>query len=211
MPAPSDPAARVDGAVSLESLPVRYCICIALFAGLALGVAVSADTKAALNGSPPVLSSMTTQEHLRSSAWWPTKQLKTQSQFVGTETCANCHSDIVASQRQSQMGRTLGLAQNSAVLQAHMGQTYSAGAYKYTLHQAGMTSRLPSPMAPPRDPPSCIGPLAPETSARAISGHRTAPLTRAASTTSLLTRDSPRLPAGSTAHPSRSPWPSVAR
>ena len=80
---------------------------------------------------------MTTAEHLRTSAWWPTKQLPSQAGFVGAETCANCHSDIVASQQESQMARTLGLPAGSPVLHAHLGEAYRSGDYTYTLRQTG--------------------------------------------------------------------------
>ena len=79
---------------------------------------------------------MTTPEHLRDSAWWPTKPLPTQQEFVGNQACAGCHADIVASQATSQMAHTLGHAADSAVLRAHIKQTYQSGPYTDALKQS---------------------------------------------------------------------------
>lgn len=80
---------------------------------------------------------MTTQEHIRQMAWWPTKALPAQEKYVGTAACGKCHAGIVSSQQGSQMARTLGHAADSDVLNQHIQQSYRSGPYTYTLKQNG--------------------------------------------------------------------------
>ncbi len=76
---------------------------------------------------------MTTRERILSAAWWPTSTTQGQKAFVGAETCAKCHGDLVRSQSKSQMAHTLGFAADSSILQEHMKQQYSVGPYTYSL------------------------------------------------------------------------------
>ncbi len=142
--------------------------------------------------------SMTTAEHLRQPGWWPTKQQPTQDGYVGTRSCATCHADIALSQQASQMARTLGRAGDSAVLHAHLQQDYRSGPYTSTLHQTGNEITVSVTDARKVSRRRLVGALALETSAKATCGRRTAPSTRAGSTTSprlvvlLLRRTPPR-------------------
>jgi hypothetical protein len=78
---------------------------------------------------------MTTREHIASAKWWPTSAVADQAAYVGAETCAKCHEEIVQTQSKSQMARTLGPAGRSAVLSQHLQQQYRSGPYTYTLSQ----------------------------------------------------------------------------
>ena len=80
---------------------------------------------------------MTTPEHIASAKWWPTMATAEPAAYVGTETCARCHEEIVQTQSKSQMARTLGPAGSSAVLSQHVGQQYRSGPYTYTVSQRG--------------------------------------------------------------------------
>lgn len=71
----------------------------------------------------------TTQEHLRSAAWWPTKLMPTQTGFVGSAACAGCHAEFAAEQAASQMARTLAPAAHSAVLAGHLHDQFHSGPY----------------------------------------------------------------------------------
>ena len=77
----------------------------------------------------------TTQEHLRASAWWPTKPMAKPSGFVGAAACAECHAGIADTQQGSQMARTLTPAASSPVLRAHLSDSYHSGPYTSTLHE----------------------------------------------------------------------------
>lgn len=134
-------------------MPLRYLICLAALASLALAVALSVGTRpthaaelpTAISQStssqtagsqttdPQTAESQTTPEHLRASAWWPTKSLPNLDAYAGTAACATCHADIVASQATSQMARTLTPASQSTVLNQHLRKLYHSGPYTYSL------------------------------------------------------------------------------
>jgi len=50
---------------------------------------------------------MSTIERLAHQAWWPTKPANPNDKYVGSAVCAECHKDIAAAQRESEMARTL--------------------------------------------------------------------------------------------------------
>lgn len=132
---------------------VRYVISLVAIASVTLGIVLRSESRtahaaehpsatpagpASLNSTSPdpgstTTLSMTTQEHLRASSWWPTKPLPNLDVYAGTAACARCHAGIVASQQHSQMARTLGPASQSAVLNQHRQQQYHAGPYTYSL------------------------------------------------------------------------------
>ncbi len=134
-------------------MPLRYLICLAAVASLALAVALSVGTRpthaaelpTAISQStssqtagsqttdPQTADPQTTPEHLRASAWWPTKSLPNLDAYAGTAACATCHADIVASQATSQMARTLTPAAHSTVLNQHLQKIYHSGPYTYSL------------------------------------------------------------------------------
>ena len=113
-------------------LPFRLHTCIAVFAFAALGLALYADVR-----PPEPTAPMTTREHLRSAAWWPTKPAAPDAKFVGSATCAECHSGIAAEQATSQMARTLVRAGDSATLHQHLDRQFHAGSYRWFLEQSG--------------------------------------------------------------------------
>lgn len=98
-----------------------------LLVASALGVAVIGEANTSAD------QPQTTQEHLRSAVWWPTKQLADQSVYTGSAACAKCHSDIYNSQQQSQMARTLKHAGQGSVTPAELHGAYQLGEYHYTL------------------------------------------------------------------------------
>ena len=80
--------------------------------------------------SATLASSMTTAEHVRGSAWWPTKTTVDRVGFLGDATCAGCHAELVRSQAGSQMAHTLERPAASEVLQQHLKATYANGLYR---------------------------------------------------------------------------------
>ena len=116
----------------LSVLPLRLLICIAVFTFAALGVGLSADVR-----PPGPMAPMTTRQHLRTAAWWPTKPATPEHKFVGSATCAECHSAIAAEQATSQMARTLVRAGDSTTLHQHLDRQFHAGSYRWFLEQSG--------------------------------------------------------------------------
>jgi hypothetical protein len=102
---------------------------------LLLGALISAALAQAPEGAR-IERSLTTREHLKREAWWPTKQFPDQSQFGGTQACAGCHGGIARSQSTSEMALTMMPAAHSPVLARHRGQVFSDGPYKYAVESA---------------------------------------------------------------------------
>lgn len=124
----------------------RGAICIFVAVGLALGMAYgaaapgesgAAPAAAAQTAAAQTTAAQTTQEHVKSAAWWPTKPLPNQDKYVGAATCGKCHRDLLASQRTSQMARTLRSAADSVALRDHLHAEYRSGPYTYTVGQQG--------------------------------------------------------------------------
>ncbi len=111
-------------------MPVRIPILAALLLLLA-GFLPVRTPRAQTTPTPIAFSALprSTQEHLRASAWWPTKPLASPTGFVGAKVCAGCHSEIVDTQRTSQMARTLTPAADSQVLAGHLHNTFHSGPY----------------------------------------------------------------------------------
>ncbi len=98
-----------------------------LLVASALGLAVIGEANTSAD------QPQTTQEHLRSATWWPTKQLPDQSVYAGSASCAKCHADLYNSQQQSQMAHTLKHAGQGAVTPAELHASYQLGDFHYTL------------------------------------------------------------------------------
>jgi hypothetical protein len=106
---------------------------------LALGLAVFAAAHALGPDTNTAEAPATTREHLKQSAWWPTRQLADSSQVVGEATCAGCHAGIAHTQASSQMARTMMAAAESQFLTAHSENIFKYGSYRYTLsHTKGV-------------------------------------------------------------------------
>jgi hypothetical protein len=104
-----------------ERILVTVCLCFLS----SLSVAQSAQKSPAT-----IADQLSTSEHVRKPGWWPTKGSFDRKDFVGTEACARCHADIVATQKESAMAKTATLAANSAILRAHSLE-YQWGMYTY--------------------------------------------------------------------------------
>jgi mono/diheme cytochrome c family protein len=73
---------------------------------------------------------MTTAERIAKSAWWPTKLANTTDKFTGNAACAECHADIVKSQEQSEMARTLQPAKDGVVA-SYFGKSITVDGFTY--------------------------------------------------------------------------------
>lgn len=108
-----------------------------------LVVLVSVAALAAAHGLAPTTRSAeapaTTREHLKHAAWWPTRQVADESQFVGERTCAECHGAIARTQVTTQMARTMVPAADSLIA-GHAGLIFTDGDYRYRLsHEKALT------------------------------------------------------------------------
>ena len=59
-----------------------------------------------------------TSERVKQKGWWPTKGDAPREDFVGSAVCAQCHSDVYASQKNTRMAQTSTPAVDSQLLRA---------------------------------------------------------------------------------------------
>ena len=112
----------------LKALPPRASIAAIAFAAVLLLSAAAASELTAPSPAGP----MTTPERIAHTAWWPTSAKAASTDYVGAQTCAKCHAEIVDSQQTSQMAHTLRPARDSAILDTQFSQHYTVGPYTYT-------------------------------------------------------------------------------
>jgi hypothetical protein len=93
-------------------------IVLIIFAGIGLWIPLSAQTKAP------------------APQWLPNHQ-PPDAHFVGTKACADCHSDKVASQTATAMGKALEMPEHCQILQSHAKLTFKQAAYNYEIIREG--------------------------------------------------------------------------
>ena len=83
---------------------------------------------------------MTTSDRVLSKGWWPTKGTEPRDQFVGLETCAGCHRQIVETQRTTAMSHASNLAK-SDTSDATGPWSLKLGPYSYEIgrHENGIS------------------------------------------------------------------------
>jgi hypothetical protein len=98
-----------------------------------VGLAFSAGARA--QSADDFLHDVPTQERIQQPGWWPTKPLlaKEQKDLVGWQTCAQCHSSIATSQRQTGMAHALIAAGSSTVLEQHAHESFRLGPFQYLI------------------------------------------------------------------------------
>lgn len=127
---PAPPPSRRRKSQPSSLLRTTLLAAILILAGVSAALAASAALSRSNIADASPAGSLSTPEHLRASAWWPTKPAEP-SRYVGTATCAECHAGIVRSQSKSQMFRTFGPAVNSSVLAREKLAPYTNGDYTY--------------------------------------------------------------------------------
>jgi hypothetical protein len=80
-----------------------------------------------------------TEDRLRKPGWWPTKGSFPASAYVGSGTCARCHTDLVSIQKNTSMAQTATRAPASELLKKHS-LSYILGPYTYQAAQTGDTA-----------------------------------------------------------------------
>jgi hypothetical protein len=86
-----------------------------------------------------ITDQMATEDRVRKSGWWPTKGTFPSSAFLGSAACAQCHSDLVTSQKKHAMAQTATLAGGSEHLLQHP-LSYKLGPYMYSAARKGETA-----------------------------------------------------------------------
>ena len=93
----------------------------------------AATMHSAADDPASVAAPLTTAEHLRSSAWWPTRSADDLHAYAGSQSCAKCHTGIAETQATSQMAHTLSHGGRSTVLPTVAGKPWSLGRFVYTV------------------------------------------------------------------------------
>ncbi len=71
---------------------------------------------------------------------WTPNKVPANTQFVGTQACAECHSDKVKSHAKTTMGRALETVAAAEILRNHPKLTFRAGPYSYEILRQGEQS-----------------------------------------------------------------------
>jgi hypothetical protein len=83
--------------------------------------------------SPHTKVSISTEDHIESPGWWPTKSAASLSKFVGAAECAKCHTQIASTQAMTPMAQAAAPAANSEILRSHRDLTEQRAEYHYEL------------------------------------------------------------------------------
>jgi hypothetical protein len=106
-------------------------ICFFLLPLLATSIAVSIRAGALSRSLPEI--SLTTDERVESSGWWPTKGAAARKDFVGTALCAQCHSTEAATQLTTPMAHAATPARNAEILRDHDRLARDLPPYRYEI------------------------------------------------------------------------------
>lgn len=90
---------------------------------------------------PVAFSQLSTEDHLAEPGFWPTQNVASRDNFVGSETCARCHGVKAATQKKTPMARAAMSASLSDILHAHPLMTFGPGKYKYRIESKASSSR----------------------------------------------------------------------
>jgi hypothetical protein len=83
--------------------------------------------------------SLSTEDHVESPGWWPTKSAASLSKFVGTAECAKCHTQIASTQATTPMAQAAAPAASSEILKSHSDLTEQRAEYHYELSTSRQT------------------------------------------------------------------------
>lgn len=122
---------------SLRSICVLVCVLASVGSVFRAVLQGEIPVAGRANSIAPEDTTMTTPEHLRTSAWWPTKPASSRADYAGTAACAACHADIVRQQATTQMAQTLVPAPQARTLAEHMRETYELGSFRYSFQRSG--------------------------------------------------------------------------
>src|SRR6266851_5945300 len=67
--------------------------------------------------------------------WWPTKGTPARDQYVGSETCARCHQNMVETQKNTPMAHAVKPATADAFTNIPHAMHFRSGSYDYSLSQ----------------------------------------------------------------------------
>jgi hypothetical protein len=81
--------------------------------------------------SKPAHGQLSTEDHLAEPGFWPTRDFPTRQGFVGPDTCAGCHGEKLATQRETPMARTAMPAHTAEILHSHPVMGFEIGKYHY--------------------------------------------------------------------------------
>ncbi len=80
-----------------------------------------------------IADQFSTAERVKQKGWWPTKGDAPASEYAGPASCARCHTDISASQKNTRMALTSSPAADSELLRSHDNVTFVQGPYDYQI------------------------------------------------------------------------------
>ncbi len=103
---------------------------VALFSVVTLAFGTLSDSPATSK------QQMSTGERLQKSGWWPRKGTAGRNEYVGPSACAECHSDVLATQKDSAMARTSTVAAKSFALTSSDQKNFDIGSFHYQIRRS---------------------------------------------------------------------------
>jgi Cytochrome c554 and c-prime len=108
---------------------------IKLITGLFLLVLTIAAASICFARANDAVLSLTTEERMEGTGWWPTKGDPAAKEYAGEAACAKCHGDISTLQNTTPMYHAGTPASRSTILAQHPSLKFQEGPYSYSLAQ----------------------------------------------------------------------------
>jgi hypothetical protein len=124
----ASPTIRVALHRTLRCLKTAPSLTLALLLCGGGSLAVASFQTSGLNGIP-----LTTEMHVETSDWWPTKGDAPRNRYAGSAVCAQCHSAIAASYATTPMAHAAVPAAGSEALRTHNSLSLRFGPFAETI------------------------------------------------------------------------------
>lgn len=88
-----------------------------------------------LAGLPSLcFAQLSTPDHLAEPGFWPTRNVTTRDDYVGSQVCASCHAGKVSAQRKTSMANTAAHASDAEILRSSAHLAFNTGKFAYAIH-----------------------------------------------------------------------------
>ena len=138
----------------MQSRPHVESIRWVVFVGLSCFVALASITTNSAQSKSSRLSqnprstakspaiSLSTEDRVEDTTWWPTKGMAPRNEYVGTSACQQCHPDKVASQLLTEMAHASSRSADPALLDGKSRLTLRQDPYDYEIVRKGQSITL---------------------------------------------------------------------
>ena len=89
---------------------------------------------------PSLFAQLSTPDHLAEPGFWPTRNVTSREEYVGSQVCASCHAGKVAAQKNTSMAKTAAHAGDADILRATAKLNFNVGQFAYEIRSEGSKS-----------------------------------------------------------------------